>query len=539
MTSPSSEDPTTPPANAAKTVAAGIVPAEAEAAAIESAGIGGLDEPLDPVLALSEQEASTEAQGQIRSGRLAGRSLAGAIAILAGPVLLQQALTAVVGLVDKIISGSLPAGIVKPAMDAIGIGSFVGWFIAVAMGGLGMGGQAIVARAMGAGDRVLAERAAGGLLGLGLAWGAIVGIAMWLLVSPLAKVTGLSPDAATFCGQYVQVMAVSMPFCAVMMVGSMALHGAGDTIRPSVIAVAVNLVNLAASIALSGVELRVGEGRLPALLPIDPGTYGVLGIAGGTAVAYLVGGIATAMVLLRGVRDLRVRPHSLRPSRSIAWRIVRLGIPNFFEGLAMWGVNLFVLAFIGLIALAEASDGVPREGLVGAHTIAVQWEAFSFLPGFAMGTAAAALAGQYLGAGNPAMARRAIVACTVVAMAFMGVLGIVFMLFGRFLTGIISDDPLHLEIVPKLLLIAGGVQVFFALIMVVRQALRGVGDAKAVLAITVLSSYGIRLPLAWLLGVQLGHGLVGIWIGLCGELAIRGSLFAARFLQGGWAKIRV
>lgn len=501
--------------------------------------IGGLDEPLDPVLSLSEQEAPSEADGQIRSGRLAGRSLGGAIAILAAPVLLQQALTAVVGLVDKIISGSLPGAIVKPAMDAIGIGSFVGWFIAVAMGGLGMGGQAIVARAIGAGDRVLAERAAGGVLGIGLLWGVVVGVAMWLLVGPLAAVTGLSPDATLFCRQYVEVVALSMPFCAVMMVGSMALHGAGDTIRPSAIAVGVNAVNLLGSILLSGVELRLGESRLPSLLGIDPATYGVLGIAGGTALAYLFGGIATAMVLLRGVRGLRVRPHSLRPPRTIAWRIVRLGIPNFFEGVAMWGVNLFVLAFIGFIALSQASDGIPREGLIGAHTIAVQWEAFSFLPGFAMGTAAGALAGQYLGAGNPAMARRAIVACSLVAMAFMGLLGVAFMLFGRFLTEIISDDPLHLEIVPKLLLVAGSVQVFFALIMVVRQALRGVGDAKAVLAITVLSSYGIRLPLAWLLGVQLGHGLVGIWIGLCAELAVRGSLFAARFLQGGWAKVRV
>ena len=512
-------------------------PADRSPPAAEFAG--GFDEPTDPLLALEEQEAGVEADGRIRAGRLAGRSLGGAILMLALPVFLQQTLTAIVGLVDKVISGSLPAEMVKPAMDAIGIGSFVGWFIAVAMGGLGIGGQAIVARAIGGGDLVLAERAAGQALGLGFIWGAIVGVAMWWLVHPLAHATGLSPDATIYCGQYIRVVALSMPLCGLMMVGSMALHGAGDTVRPSVIAVAINLVNLVASIALSGVELRLGEARLPSLLGIDPGAYGVVGIAGGTALAYAVGGIATTAVLLRGVRDLQVRPFTLRPQRAMAWRVIRIGVPNFFEGLAMWGVNLFVLAFIGLIALAEATDGVPREGLVGAHTIAVQWEAFSFLPGFAMGTAAGALAGQYLGAGNPAMARRAIVRCTLIGMGFMGALGVVFMLCGEFLTRIVSDDPMHLEVVPRLLLIAGSVQVFFALIMVVRQALRGVGDTKAVLTITVLSSYGIRLPLAWLLGVQLGYGLVGIWIGLCAELAVRGLLFAGRFLQGGWAKVRV
>ncbi len=72
--------------------------------------------------------------------------------------------------------------------------------------------------------------------------------------------------------------------------------------------------------------------------------------------------------------------------------------------------------------------------------------------------------------------------------------------------------------------------------MVVRQALRGTGDTTWVLLITTGSSYLVRLPLAWLFGIYLELGLVGIWIGLCGELVIRAMLFLARFLHGGWAK---
>ena len=64
-----------------------------------------------------------------------------AIGILAIPVPAQQTLTAFVGLVDKMLSGSLPGSIVVPAMDGIGIGSFVGWFVSIAMGGLGLGGR--------------------------------------------------------------------------------------------------------------------------------------------------------------------------------------------------------------------------------------------------------------------------------------------------------------------------------------------------------------------------------------------------------------
>ena len=156
-----------------------------------------------------------------------------------------------------------------------------------------------------------------------------------------------------------------------------------------------------------------------------------------------------------------------------------------------------------------------------------------------MGTAAAALAGQYLGAKNPAMARRAIVRCVYVGMIMMGTLGLAFIFFGEQLTRVISDEPVYLDRVPDLLLICGLIQVFFALNMIIRQALRGVGDTRWTLLITVVSTYGIRLPAAWFLGVYMGMGLTGIWIGLCGELVVRGCLFTARFLHGGWQRIQV
>jgi Na+-driven multidrug efflux pump len=233
----------------------------------------------------------------------------------------------------------------------------------------------------------------------------------------------------------------------------------------------------------------------------------------------------------------------------MSWRVVRIGIPNFFEGLAMWIANIFVLGFIGVIAnrssrqAFEAESGqdsgelaMAGEGLQGAHIIAVQWEAFSFLPGFAIGVAAGAVAGQYLGAGNAAMAKKAVWVCVTLGMILMGLIGIAFIIWGRGLTSIISTEELHLDVVPQLLVICGATQIFFAASMVVRQALRGTGDTTWVFIITVVSSYGIRLPAAWFLGVYLELGLPGIWYALCGELGIRALLFMARFMNGGWAR---
>lgn len=499
------------------------------------------DDPRSALAGLQEEAAIAVEDGAIRSGRLAGKSMWAAIGVLAVPVLLQQTLTAFVGLVDKMLSGSLPDDIVVPAMDGIGIGSFVGWFVSIALGGLGLGGQALVARAMGRGDTAEAHRGLGTTISLGVFWSCLVGIAMWVLVEPLARATELTPEAARFSVQYVRVMAVAMPFSGVMMVGSMCLFGAGETVKPSVIAAMVNIVNLVASWLLSGVALRLGDDVLPNPGGVVPHQWGVMGIAAGTAVSWAFGAAATWWVLQRGVKDLRLDVRSLLPDRKIASRVIRVGVPSFLEGLSMWGVSLFVLAFIGDIAgRAAAGDaGIDEGGLVGAHIITVQWEAFSFLPGFAMGTAAGALAGQYLGAGNPAMARRAMGACTMVGIAIMTLMGVGYMTLGEPLTRIISDHPVHLAEVPRLLFICGTVQAFFALSMVLRQGLRGVGDTRWTLLITTVSSYGIRLPACWILGVHLELGLAGIWMGLMGEIVVRGGFFLARFLHGGWARVRV
>jgi len=496
-----------------------------------------------------EPPTEPEHEGVISAGPLVGRSLLGAILIVGLPVLIQQLLGATVGLVDKMLAGGLADDVVVPAMDGLGVGSYVGWFIGIAMGGLGIGGQAIIARAIGRGDVREAESALGQAMGLSMIWGCVVGVTFWWLAPALATVCGIHGEAAGYLIEYVRVLACSMPFCGMMMVGAMCLAGAGETLRPALIAVVVNAVNATISWMLSGAILTLGPVTVPDLFGFD---LGVAGIAAGTAVGYLVGGILTLGVLLRGVRDLKLRFGLIRPLVDMVARIVKVGLPNFFEGVSMWSANLFVLMIIGSIAGREAREAVTAasgvgalaeptagEGLAGAHIIAVQWEAFSFLPGFAIGTAAASIAGQFLGAGNVRMARRAVVVCASLAVALMGSLGVVFMFFGEPLTALISDQQAHTSLVPQLLFICGTTQVFFAVSMVVRQALRGVGDTVWTFLITTISCYGIRLPATWFFGVAMDLGLVGVWIGLCGELALRACLFLARFLHGGWALRRI
>lgn len=491
--------------------------------------------PVDEFL-IDGTEALVDPARAIRSGKLAGRSLRGAIWILAVPILLQQTMAALIGLVDTILAGRLPVEMAVGALDAISIGSYVTWFIAIAMTGLGIGGQSLIARAMGSGDVAASHLALVHAIFLSLLWGAVVGVGMWVGARPLAVVCQLTPEAADLLVQYVRILAYAMPLAGLMLVGAMCLHGAGETTLPSLIAVGVNIVNIFVSWALSGVDITF-DGRTL----VNPFAFDLhlTGIAVGTASSFLFGAVMTLWVLLRGVKDLRLEKDALALETAMSWRILRVGLPAFFDSMMMWSANLLVLFVIGMIAAAEAVDGVPVQGLQGAHLIAIRWESFSFLPGFAMGTAAGALAGQYLGARNAHMAQRAILACMGIGCVIMGSLGLVFMFGGEVLTRIISAEPIHVAQTPPLLFVCGTVQIFFAITMILRQGLRGVGDTGWSFLITTLSSLGIRLPAAWVLGITFEMGLLGVWLALCGEIVCRAGFFLARFCHGGWKQVRV
>lgn len=477
------------------------------------------------------------AEGQIRAGRLAGQSLPGAILILAAPVFFEQLLAATVGLVDKMLTGGLPEG-ATAALDGVGLGSYIGWFIGIAVSSVGIGALAIISRAMGRGDDREAALGLGQAVIFSLAWGALLAVTLYLGAPLLAWMGQLSPEASRACTQYVRTIALAVPFSSLTFIGIMCLHATGEATRPFLVMVAVNVVNIAVSWYLSGSTIHGFGHTLP-----SPGHLGVIGIAAGTAAARLVGAALILGLLIRGVKDLRLERWALRVELRMLLRIIRVGVPAFIEGIGMWFGNIVVLGIVGRIAILRGMQHGAETGtvvgLMGAHTIAVQWESFSFLPGFALGTAAATLVGQFLGAGNVRRATRSILACAGVAGIFMAGAGVSFCLYGDFLTRQISVDPLHLELVPKLLFICGLVQVNFALSMVIREAIRGAGDTRWAMFITWFGTYALRIPLAYLVGYVWGYGLVGVWWVLCGEIVVRSLLFLGRFLHGGWKRLEV
>ncbi len=464
---------------------------------------------------LPREQTATELGRRELAGKLAGKSLKGQVLTLAIWPFFEQLLNFMVGFVDIMLAAKLEKAVA--ATSAIAVAGYIGWLMSLMHMAVGVGGTAIIARAIGGRHRRLANTALGQAIILGAGWGAAIGLTVFLSAPYIGMSMGLQGDALVMCTTYLRITSSTVPLAAILFVGNASLRGAGDTFTPFLCMVIVNVANLIVSILL-------------VYGPSPIGGHGVTGIALGTAIAWMLGSIITLVRLARGSSGIKLRWIRLRPNLHMLRRIISIGLPYLVESTGQWGGNFLILKLVSMTTTAAA---------LGAHMIAIRLEAISFLPGMAVGTAAATLSGQYLGLGDLERARKAVLICWRWGAGIMAVTGLLFILIPEALVRIVTSSPELLEATPPLLRICGPVQFFFGTYMVLSQALRGAGATKATAIMGNTSTFLVRLPLAYFIGIHLGLGLQGIWLALCLELIFRGCAFAGLYLQGGWAKVKV
>lgn len=490
--------------------------------------------------------------GRLKSGRLAGLSMNRAIVVLSWPILAESILNSLVGLTDTVLASALS----EDAADSIGAAAYVAWFVGLSIMAIGVGATALISRSVGRRRLAVANAAVGQTLLLQVVCGSIVAAIMVAAIPIASSMLNLHGERARGFSTYLIIIALGVPLQGILSGGIACLRGAGDSLRPLWAMVIVNVVNIVVSWSLAGADwmrLVTREDGTTARIVVLENPFGfnlgIAGVAWGTVIAEVVGAVIILTMLARGAGGVRLRLQRLKPHWHTSRRLVRLGIPNFLETLGMWLGNFMIVLMVGSLG----------PGVLGSHVVAIRLESFSFLPGFSMGIAGATLAGQYLGAGSPRLARIAVNRCTLIAVTLMGVMGVFFVLVPGHITRLFTSQPSHLDLVPKVLVIAGMVQIPFAISLVHRSALRGVGATKEAMWLTWTCTYAVRLPLAFLVsGADIafatseterfvllhnpfGHEptLQGLWLGMCLEILVRCVLFAWVWFKGDWAKARV
>ena len=447
---------------------------------------------------------------------------------LALPVMAEESLNLLVGYTDWYLAGHFLPG--EEPKAAMGLMSYVLWILPTLFSLISIGAMALVARFVGAGMRKEASHVVNQAMLLGVV-AAGIGIFFFLIGGQwFVAAMQLRPEAAELALRYIRIMTPAIPAIMLEQIGSACLRGSGDAVTGLIARVVLNAVNM-----FLATVLVTGWGPFPNL--------GWDGLAIGTATGHTIGGLIILGMLLRGRNGMKLQLGWPRPDGATIRRLLRIGLPGGFDAAAIVICHLIYVSIINALG-TEAS---------AAHGLALQIEALAYLPGSAFHVAAATLAGQALGAGEPLRAVRSVTTAAMCGVVVMSLAGLLFYFAGEHLAQFFIGNPTDLtrHAGDLLKIVACGCPAL-AILNVFTGGLRGSGDTRVPLAITFIGLVGIRIPLACFLAWDqiplpimgttipgLGLGVGGAWLAMVVDASVRSQLVLWRFWQGGWKQVRV
>jgi multidrug resistance protein, MATE family len=420
-----------------------------------------------------------------------------ALSRLAGPLVLIQVGTMLMGVVDTIMVGQLSAS----ALAATALGNL--YFFSISIFGMGVlfALDPIVAQALGAGDELAVRR--GLQRGLVLALLLCVPIGLFLLtVRPVLTLVGQPAEIIPDAAGYVYRTLPGLPAFLLFVVLRQTLQAHQRTAAIMWTIVASNLLN-------AGLNYLwvFGHGGFPAL--------GVLGSAWATTVSRW---FMAFMLLGLGWRHLAPYLRALAPNvfdlRPLG-RMLALGAPIGAQMLLEAGV-------FSTVALLMGSLGVVP---VAAHHVAINLASLTFMVPLGVSSAATVLVGHAVGRGDVGGVHRSTLTALGMGAGFMLLMAVLLVGLPEFLAGIYTRDAEVLALAALLLPIAGVFQVFDGLQVVAIGLLRGLGDTRVPMIANIIAFWVIGFPVSLWLAFPLGLGAVGLWWGL-----VVGLIMVAVFL---------
>lgn len=447
-------------------------------------------------------------------GHLKPESLNRAIIALALPAVLENLLVSAVFIADSFLIGHLndPA-----ALAAIGISSS---YLFIANGlfmALSIGAMALVARAYGEGNEARARRMSGQAVTLSVVFAVVCMVALFPLAEPFLHLLIADEEVVRQGTLYIHIILSTSILAFPLQVMTGIMRATGDTRTPMYITLIMNVINIALAAAFI-----FGFGPIPALH--------IAGAGWGAAIARAVGGLMALYVMVAGLSRLQVK---LREMVVWDWRDVnriwKIALPSIIDSVIQ---RVGFITFTGIVA----SLGTV---VVAANQIANTIESLSFLPAWGFSIATGAIVGQGLGARNVPIAELATRRSMYMSVAAMSAAGMLFVIFGGDIARSFGATGEVLALATLAIQLAAIEQPFMALQMIYGGALRGAGDTRSPMIVSLVGVIFFRITAVYLLAVVLQLGLAGVWIGTAIDWAGRSAVMYLLYRRGKWKTLAI
>ncbi|HEY9514704.1 MAG TPA: MATE family efflux transporter [Gemmatimonadaceae bacterium] len=438
---------------------------------------------------------------------------------LAWPTMLTNIIGGLQGMVDQVMVGRM-VGYTGNA--AIGVSSQIFIVVIVFIISIFTGMSVLVARFAGAGDTDKVDRTVYQAFLTAMGISVLILAPVGYFFSPaLLRLVNATPEVQAQALPYLRIMFIFSGGMMVFFMLSGALRSAGDARTPMILGIGITLLNI-----VLNVILIAGVGPIPAL--------GTTGAAIGTVASSGLLAMYALFKLWKGGWVVSFpRGGSYAPDWGIIRALFRFGLPTGIQGIAMNVGGVLMLAFVGSLAQSAAAQA--------AFSVSYT-QLFSFITWTAVGLmgAAAAVAGQNLGAGQPDRAAAAVHVAARIGVVGAAFVGLFFLFFPRQLLAVFGmNEPVVVEIGTQLLHVLSVSGLFIAVALTYTGGLQGTGDTKSPLYISIVSQVVVPLGICFVVQ-QIGTlQPMHIWLAILAGHVTRCGLSVLRFNQGKWRDIAV
>jgi putative MATE family efflux protein len=438
---------------------------------------------------------------------------------LAWPTMLQNIIGGMQGIVDHVMVGHYVG---YQGNAAVGVSWQIFLVVVVFITSMFTGMGILVARFTGADQHEMVNRVVYQAFFTSIMIVLLIMAPIGYLAAPvLLDLVNAAPEVQTEALPYLRVMFVfSFGMLLFFMLGG-ALRSAGDARTPLHLGIALTILN----IALNFVFIR-GLGPIPA--------FGTVGAAMGTVIAagmlalYAIGKLFSGKWVVAFHRGM-----DWRPDWKIIGQLFKFGLPTGIQGVAMNVGGVFLLAFIGSLAMSAQAQAA----YVVSYT-----QLFSFITWTSVGImgATAAIAGQNLGAGKPDRASKAVRTAAGFGLSVAAFVGLAFLLIPRALLSVFGmTDPAVTEISVQLMRYLAVSGLFITVALAYTGGLQGTGDTKSPMFISFVSQLFVPLGMCFLIQTFSTLDPGDIWLAIVLGHMTRAALSVSVFKRERWRDIRV
>ncbi|MBQ7365423.1 MAG: MATE family efflux transporter [Clostridia bacterium] len=421
-----------------------------------------------------------------------------------------NALQVLYSTVDMVIVGQFVG---TAGLSAVSQSSLIVNFVTMVCMGFSNAGQVLISQAIGAGKKKELNSIIGTLFCIIMAMGLILSLVVVAAYAVIFDWMNIPSESYDMARDYLIICGLGLFLTAGYNMVSAVLRGMGDSKRPFLFIGIASIINLVLDILFTGIM-----------------GWGVAGAGYATIIGQGVSFIFSIFYLYRKKEEFGFdfRKESFRIDKKYSRMIFSLGMPMAIQSGCINISMLFVNSMVNdidVIASASFGVGIRIDDIFNKVSQGIQ---FAAMP----------MVSQNIGAEKPRRAKQVVWYSWLYSSAFTVLIFVVYLLFGRELFMMFSDDPLVHDMAPTFV---RAILWMFPALAVMRGSnafIQGIGNARLGMVLSILDGVVLRIGLSWLFGIGVGWGFYGFVLGYgvaAYGCAVPGMLY---FLSGHWKKRR-